>query len=62
MKNALILGLVAALCIGAAYHYRPQQTVKAGQKAQKAGTTLYHVTRTAVEAGMDEYQKPDLGK
>jgi hypothetical protein len=52
--------IIIALLITAgvvAYHYRPQQTVEAGNTVKSGGVMLFHVTRTAVEAGMDQWHK-----
>lgn len=62
MKRLLVVIAIAGGIIGTAYYYRPKQTTAAGQTVKRGSEKLYRVTRTAVEAGMDEYQKPDAGK
>ena len=55
-----LLGLGAA---GMAYYkLSGKERTEFNTSAAKKGQKVWHVTRTAVEAGMDEAKKPDLGK
>jgi septal ring-binding cell division protein DamX len=57
MAKFLVVLLLIAVGVGAAYHYYPKQTVEAGDTAKRSGGMMYRVTRSAVEAGMDQARK-----
>lgn len=57
MRKLFIIIALLGIGVGVAYHYRPQQTVEAGNTVKSGGVMLFHVTRTAVEAGMDQWHK-----